>query len=159
MNRKCLVKKLFSAAQFDEFHQIFRCALIHLSAVKTGINKRLEARMGDKAGATPSDFPKQTRNCALRKVVSLNFIFQSHSAEFGSQVPVSLDNPLDQAFMGQMVKSLILAVPLPGGPDNGEISRTAGIQKNSFQSQSQLFGMGVAHKPADCHRIAIPDQS
>ncbi len=114
--------------------------------------------MGNKADAAPRDFPKQTGNSALGKVVSLNFIFQRHAAELGSQIPVSLNNPLDQAFMSQMVEAFLLTVSLSGSPDDGEIFWTAGIKKNLFQFRCQFFGMGIAHKTADSHRVAVSDK-
>lgn len=79
----------------------------------------MQAHMRDSARFSGSYIPVQVGDDSKWKVIALNFIFKHQLPDFKHEVPVAAYNTFDQAFVGKVIESFILAVALAGGTDKG----------------------------------------
>ena len=85
------------------FHQVFRCSAVELSALYSGVGKRMKSYVCNRSYSVCGNVPVHVAENALRYVVRLYFVIHGKLSEIGSHVPVSCDNSFYKSFMGKMV--------------------------------------------------------
>jgi hypothetical protein len=60
--------------------------------------------------------------------------------------------------MPPVIQTPVLAVPLAGGIDQGQIFRAAGFEKPCFQTEGNMLGKAGANESAGGNRIPVEDE-
>ena len=115
-----LVKKPFTAVNFNYFNYILGCNFVQLSTPAPGVYERVKTYVGNSSGLAGGYIPEKVGNDSLRKVISLYGISGNKLSYLGSESPVPPYDPFQKSFVGEMVDTPFLAIPLSRPVDNGQ---------------------------------------
>ena len=113
--------------------EIVHGAGVQLAAAVARIDEGAEPDCREMPGTMRGDVAKELRNHALREVVSFDAVVDRESLEARDQSPVSADHAAHEAFMGEMVESLRLAVALARGIDERQVARRLAARAVAFR--------------------------
>jgi len=103
----------------------------------------------------------------LRQIVGLDPVGDRQLLQFRHETPVPAEHPANQAVMAEVVEAAVLAVPLPGCVNQGQIARAAlamhigrfPFEEKILKRHGDILGEADPDETAGRHGIAIPYQA
>ena len=140
LDRERPVEQPLLPVDLDEPDQVLRGHRVDLAAVLARVDEGAEPDPAEQAGFARGDVAVEVRDAALREVVGLDLVLQSELADARDQPPVPADHAPQQTVAAEPIQALPLAVPLPGGEDEGEVSGFGGLEEPPLQTGEQRLG-------------------